>query len=84
MTGEFYTNTYGTELRSGPQSNDSVRQYIRPGVVLFPFPDSDGSGVTIVSQDAWRGADATAARGPTRTHPPTPVQDLEEALGLEN
>ncbi len=84
MTGEFYTNAYATELRSGPQSNDSVRQYIKPGVVLFPFPDADGSSVTIVNQDAWRGAQPVAARGPTRTHPPTPVKDLEGALGLEN
>jgi len=84
MSGEFYTNAYATELRSGPQSNDSVRQYIKPGVVLFPFPDADGSAVTIVSQDAWRGANPIPARGPTRTHPPTPNQDLEGAIGLQN
>lgn len=78
-TGTFYTDPYGKVRVDGPSNNGAVRQYIKPGVVLYPFPNVDGSGATALTKDAWGGL-YRIAYGPTTMHPATPFMDLEGGL----
>jgi hypothetical protein len=78
-TGVFYTDQYGLRRMDGPADNIAVRQYIRPGLVLAPFPS--GGDTTMITQNAWGGI-STPNVGPTAEHDPATHTDLEGSLNF--